>query len=109
MKAQGLIEEEPVRTTVAAVSAGIVDGVPVLDLPYEEDSNSEVDFNFVMTGDNQFIEVQGTAERGSFDRTTMNEPLDLAEGGIKQLFEYQQAAIAEVLPAVQSGAGSPSP
>jgi ribonuclease PH len=97
MKAQGLIKEEPVRTTVAAVSAGVVDGVPVLDLPYEEDSTSEVDFNFVMTGENQFIEVQGTAERGSFDRATMNELLDLAEGGIKQLFEYQQAAIAEVI------------
>jgi ribonuclease PH len=94
MKAQGMIESDPIKTQVAAVSAGIVEGVAVVDLPYDEDSTSEVDFNFVMTGDGQFIEVQGTAERGSFDRATMNTLLDLAEAGIRQLFAMQQEALA---------------
>ncbi|MEX2238673.1 MAG: ribonuclease PH [Dehalococcoidia bacterium] len=96
IRSQGLIDKDPIKTQVAAVSAGIVEGVPVLDLPYYEDSTSEVDFNFVMTGDNQFIEVQGTAERGSFDRPTMNHLLDLAEDGIRKLFELQRVALGEI-------------
>ena len=96
MKSKGLIEKEPIRTTVAAVSAGIVEGVPVLDLNYGEDVEAEVDFNFVMTGDGRFIEVQGTAEHGSFDRDDINGLLDLADAGIRRLFEMQKAALDEI-------------
>ena len=78
---------------VAAVSVGMVNGLPYLDLDYSEDSTAEVDFNVVMTDDDRLIEVQGTAEHGAFTRQQMDAMLDLAQAGIRQLFTLQRAAI----------------
>jgi ribonuclease PH len=83
---------------VAAVSVGIVGGVTYLDLDYSEDAAADVDFNVVMTDDDRFVEVQGTAEHNAFGRDQMNAMLDLAAAGIRQLFTLQQAAI-EAAPA----------
>ncbi|CAN5149252.1 ribonuclease PH [soil metagenome] len=79
---------------VAAVSVGIVRGLPHLDLDYSEDSTADVDFNVVMTDDDRLIEVQGTAEHDAFTRQQMNAMIDLAAAGIRQLFEIQRAAIS---------------
>jgi ribonuclease PH len=79
--------------SVAAVSVGVVEGEPLLDLEYVEDSNADVDLNVVMTGDGQFVEVQATAEREPFDRARLDELLDLAAGGIEELAHVQRAAI----------------
>jgi ribonuclease PH len=78
---------------VAAVSVGVTGGQVLLDLNYAEDSTAEVDFNVVMTDDDRFIEVQGTGEQHAFTRDQMNQMLDLAGAGIRQLFDLQQAAI----------------
>ena len=78
---------------VAAVSVGIVKGVAHLDLDYSEDSTAEVDFNVVMTDADQLIEVQGTAEHGAFSRPQMDQMIDLAAAGIRQLFAIQRTAI----------------
>jgi ribonuclease PH len=78
---------------VAAVSVGIVGGTPHLDLDYSEDSAAEVDFNVVMTDDDRLIEVQGTAEHGAFTRPQMDQMVDLAAAGIRQLFALQRTAI----------------
>jgi ribonuclease PH len=78
---------------VAAISVGIVDGMPLLDLCYEEDSRAEVDLNVVMTGDGRLVEVQGTAEGASFDRAGLDAMLDLAERGIQELFRLQAALL----------------
>jgi ribonuclease PH len=85
-----------IRSPVAAVSVGVVEGVPMLDLCYEEDSTAQVDFNVVMTGADQFVEVQGTAEGMPFSRTEMDGLVDLARDGIRQLFAFQQAVLASV-------------
>ncbi len=77
--------------TVAAVSVGVVDGNPVLDLDYHEDHRADVDMNVIMTGSGKFIEVQGTAERAPFDQMTLNAMLDLARSGIRQLTLIQQS------------------
>jgi ribonuclease PH len=90
----GTVSESVVTSQVAAISVGIVKGVPVLDLPYEEDSTAEVDFNVVMTGADEFVEVQGTAEGRPFTRQAMDELVDLARGGILRLFELQREAVA---------------
>lgn len=82
-----------ITAPVAAVSVGIVKGVPMLDLCYEEDSTAEVDFNVVMTGEDAFVEVQGTAEGKPFTRAAMDELVELARTGIRQLFDIQRAAI----------------
>ena len=84
----------PMSTAVAATSAGIVKGVALLDLCYEEDAAAGVDFNFVMTGDGRFVEVQGTAEDQPFTREEMDELFALADKGIKELLEAQQQALA---------------
>lgn len=84
----------PMSTAVAATSAGIVQGEAMLDLCYEEDAGASVDFNFVMTGDGRFVEVQGTAEDQPFSRAEMDELFVLAEKGIKELLENQQQALA---------------
>ena len=94
LSAQGLAPASAVQSAVAAISVGIVQGVPMLDLCYEEDSTAEVDFNVVMTGADEFVEVQGTAEHKPFSRAGMDELLELAKTGIQQLFEMQKAAIA---------------
>jgi ribonuclease PH len=78
---------------VAAVSVGVIDGEPRLDLPYEEDVRAEVDMNVVATADDRFVEVQGTAEGAPFDRTTMDRLLDLASTGCGQLFALQTRAV----------------
>ena len=90
----GTIKLVPALTPVAAVSVGIVKGEPVLDLDYVEDSRAEVDFNVVMTGNGDFIEVQGTAEGAPFSRDAMHRLLNLAEHGINDLFQKQQRALA---------------
>jgi ribonuclease PH len=88
---------QPIIGTVAAVSVGIVDGVPLLDLCYEEDVRAETDMNVVCTGDGRFVEVQGTAEGQPFDRKELNELLDLAVLGCSELDAVQRAALAETL------------
>lgn len=82
------------RELVAAVSVGIIDGEPMLDLCYEEDSRAEVDMNVVMTESGKLVEVQGTAERAPFSRAQLNTLLDLAEHGLRQIFNRQREAIA---------------
>jgi ribonuclease PH len=85
----GKLMESPIRHRVAAVSVGLVNGSPLLDLDYSEDSQAEVDFNVVMDDLGNLIEVQGTGESGTFTRQQLNEMLDLAEVGIKQLQQFQ--------------------
>ncbi|AQT72676.1 MULTISPECIES: ribonuclease PH [Streptomyces] len=84
---------KPLTGTVAAVSVGIVDGVPLLDLCYEEDVRAETDMNVVCTGDGRFVEVQGTAEGEPFDRKELNALLDLAAGGCADLEAIQRDAL----------------
>jgi ribonuclease PH len=86
--------EAAIRDSVAAVSVGLVDGEPRLDLCYEEDAGAEVDCNIVMTGDGKLVEVQGTAEGAPFDRGQLDALLDLAAAGIGELTEIQRAALA---------------
>lgn len=90
---KGTLKNSPIISEVAAVSVGIVENTPILDLCYLEDSNAEVDMNIVCTGAGKFIEIQGTAEREPFTREQMNEMLALADTGIKQLFEIQRIAL----------------
>jgi ribonuclease PH len=85
---------EPLTSSVAAVSVGIVDGQPRLDLCYDEDVAAETDMNVVCTGDGRFVEVQGTAEREAFDRKLLDELLDLAVVGCAELTAIQQAALS---------------
>ena len=94
----GTISTHPLTDSVAAVSVGIIDGVPMLDLPYVEDSRAEVDMNVVMTGAGRFVEVQGTAEGMAFTRGELDTLLGLAEGGIKELTGMQAAVLAEAPP-----------
>ncbi len=90
---RGLIAAIPLRHFVAAVSVGVYQGVPVLDLDYLEDSACDTDMNVVMTDGGHFIEVQGTAEGEAFDRATMNRLLDLAQAGIVALNRLQKQAL----------------
>jgi ribonuclease PH len=94
-KSQGHIKEnaKPLNDTVAAVSVGIIDGKPMLDLCYEEDVRAGTDMNVVVSGDGRFIEVQGTAEGEPFDRELLNQLLDLAVDGCKSLTTMQKAAL----------------
>jgi ribonuclease PH len=94
MALRGAGVEAALRDSVAAVSVGLVDGEPRLDLCYEEDAGAEVDCNIVMTGDGRLVEVQGTAEGAPFDRKQLDELLDLAASGIAELTEIQRAALA---------------
>jgi len=91
---QKKLSKSPIISEVAAVSVGIVDGMPLLDLKYDEDSRAEVDMNVVCTGDGRFIEVQGTAEGSPFTREQMDNLLELGRKGIQQLIEAQRYAIA---------------
>jgi ribonuclease PH len=90
----GVFRNPPLRTSVAAVSVGVVRSEALLDLCYVEDSRADVDFNVVMTQQGQFVEVQGTAEGPPFTRQAMDELVALAEHGIRQLFQIQQAALS---------------
>jgi ribonuclease PH len=92
--ADGALERLPLSGTVAAVSCGIVDGVPLLDLDYREDSSAEVDANVVMTGDGDLVEVQATAERTPLSRAHLDDLLALAAKGIVELRALQDAAVA---------------
>jgi ribonuclease PH len=91
---QATIKTSPIVSEVAAVSVGIIEGTPILDLAYVEDSNADVDMNIVCTGAGKFIELQGTAERAPFTREQMDEMLILAEAGINRLFEIQRIALS---------------
>jgi len=91
--AAGTLKASPLKYLVAATSVGIVEGQVLLDLAYEEDSQAEVDANVVMTEDGGLVEVQATAERGSFPRERMFEMMDYAEQGIQQLFAAQRALL----------------
>ncbi len=95
LMAAGRLAAHPLTDAVAAVSVGIVEGVPMLDLPYAEDSRAEVDMNVVMTGSGRFVEVQGTAEGLPFTRSELDELLKLAEAGIGRLLAMQDAVLAE--------------
>jgi ribonuclease PH len=94
LQAQGQLERSPLTGALAAVSCGIIDGRPLLDLDYAEDSTAEVDANVVMTGDGGLVEVQATAERTPLSRAHLDELLALAAGGIERLRAAQEQAIA---------------
>jgi ribonuclease PH len=91
--AQGKLTQSPIRDFVAAISVGVVQGVPMLDLEYTEDSACDTDMNVVMTGSGGFVEVQGTAEGAPFSRAEMNELLALADKGIRELIALQKQAL----------------
>ena len=95
-RTKGIVKasRQPLTGTVAAVSVGVVDGRPVLDLPYVEDVAAETDMNVVMTGDGRFVEVQGTAEGTPFDRAELDALLDLAAAGCVRLTQLQAEALA---------------
>jgi len=97
---QGLLKPgvDPLKGSVAAVSVGIIDGEPRLDLHYDDDVNADTDMNVVMTGDGRFVEVQGTAEQEAFDRDLLNRLLDLAGQGCSTLAELQAKALAQPIP-----------
>ena len=92
-----LVKEFPIRDLLAAISVGIVDGNCTLDLCYEEDFSADVDMNLVMTGNGQFIEIQGTGEENTFSREELNKLLDLGEKGIGELFDAQREELKDVL------------
>lgn len=91
----GVIEKPPLLDYVAAVSVGILDGEPLLDLNYSEDSNAQVDMNLVMTGQGDFVEVQGTAEGVPFSRVELDRLVDFAEGGIDRLIHLQRKVLVQ--------------
>jgi ribonuclease PH len=89
----GLVPGDLLTGAVAAVSVGLVGGEPLLDLSYDEDAGAEVDFNVVMTGAGEYVEVQGTAEGTPFGRADLDALLDLAQGGIAELTKVQRRAL----------------
>ncbi|TAK07870.1 ribonuclease PH [bacterium] len=93
---QGTIRENPVKDSVAAVSVGIVNGKALLDLTYEEDSQAEVDMNFVMTGSGKFVEVQGTAESAPFTKKGLDRMAEIAQQGIRELLKAQKKVLAAI-------------
>jgi ribonuclease PH len=93
LRERDLLAGEPLLGSVAAVSVGVVDGTPMLDLCYDEDAGADTDMNVVMSGAGAFVELQGTAEKTPFDRATLNTLLDLAAVGCSQLTDLQQQAL----------------
>jgi ribonuclease PH len=93
LMSKGLVKENPLKDFVAAISVGIYEGTPVLDLDYDEDSACDTDMNVVMLGSGHFVEVQGTAEGHPFSREEMDTLLELAKQGIAQLVEMQRSAL----------------
>ena len=89
----GAVTGNPLTGAVAAVSVGVVDGHVLCDLPYEEDSRAEVDLNVVMNDSGNFVEIQGTGEHGLFGREELNEMLDVAQKGCRELIAAQKAAL----------------
>lgn len=98
LHAAGAVPGTPLKAPVAAVSVGIIDGRVCLDLPYEEDSRAEVDLNVVMTVEGKFVEIQGTGEEGTFDRGQLNDMLDSAEKGLRELIALQQEVLRAPYP-----------
>ena len=96
MKKLGAISKIPLREPVAAVSCGLVDGTPMLDLDYNEDSNAQADSNFVMTASGKLVEVQGTAEHHPFTEAEFLALLALAKAGIADLVQHQRTALAKI-------------
>ncbi|WP_124552466.1 ribonuclease PH [Methylophilus methylotrophus] len=92
---KGLLTESPIKDSVAAISVGVYQGTPVLDLDYIEDSDCDTDMNVVMTGNGGFVEIQGTAEGEPFARETMHQMLDFAAKGITELAQLQAQALAK--------------
>ncbi len=92
---KGLVKGSPITDSISAVSVGIIDGKPTLDLCYEEDVRADTDMNVVCTGSGKFVEVQGTAEREPFDRVLLDQLLDLAVKGCSELTQFQKAALAK--------------
>jgi len=99
MKKKGVIQKIPLRDSVGAISVGIVDGEPMLDLSYEEDYRAEVDMNFVMTGKGLLIEVQGTAEKKPFTKEQFDIMYQYAYKGIKEITKLQKVALGAFFPA----------
>ncbi len=97
MRQEGIIKNIPISDYVAAVSVGMLDGKPALDLDYEEDSTAEVDMNIIMTGDGRFVEIQGTAEKEPFKKEDMNRLLTLAGKGIRELIKAQKKALKGII------------
>jgi len=100
MVTAGKLPRTPVKRRVAAVSVGIIDGEPRLDLDYEEDVRAEVDMNVVMSSEGKFVEVQGTGEHGTFDRAQLDQLVDLAISGIRLLDAAQVTALSEQVKAL---------
>jgi ribonuclease PH len=96
MKEGGAIKTMPVQDFVAATSVGVVAGLPMLDLAYDEDSKADVDMNIVKTGDGRFIEVQGTAEGPPFERAALDALMELGDAGIRQLVNMQRDILGEI-------------
>jgi ribonuclease PH len=96
LRETGALKSLPVQDHVAATSVGVVDGVPLLDLAYDEDSRAEVDMNIVKTGDGRFVEVQGTAEGPPFERRALDDLMELAESGIRELIALQRSIIGSL-------------
>lgn len=92
---KGTLTESPITSNVAAISVGVVNGTPMLDLMYTEDSAAEVDMNVIMNSKGEFVEVQGTGEEATFTRKELNDLLDLAEKGINELIDIQKYEIEE--------------
>jgi ribonuclease PH len=97
LKETGVIKSIPVQDHVAATSVGVVGGTPMLDLAYDEDSRADVDMNVVKTGDGRFIEVQGTAEGAPFERRALDELMELADQGIRELVTIQRGVVGRIL------------
>jgi ribonuclease PH len=97
LREKDVIRTMPVQDYVAATSVGIIDGEPMLDLAYVEDSKADVDMNIIKTGAGLYIELQGTAEAVPFGREALNQLLDLADGGIRQLFALQRGIVGSIL------------
>jgi ribonuclease PH len=97
LRETGVLKTIPVQDHVAATSVGVVDGVPLLDLAYDEDSRAEVDMNIVKTGDGRFIEVQGTAEGPPFERRALDDLMELADAGIRDLVDLQRTVVGHLL------------
>ena len=96
LRDNGFVKNVPLTDFVAATSVGVVGGVPMLDLAYEEDSRADVDMNIVKTGDGRFIEVQGTAEGPPFERSALDSLMQLAEDGIRELVALQREIVGDL-------------
>jgi ribonuclease PH len=97
MRERDMLRTMPIQDYVAATSVGIIEGMPMLDLAYVEDSKADVDMNIVKTGAGLYIELQGTAEAVPFGREALNQLLDLADSGIRQLFALQRGLVGQII------------